>query len=312
MTIQQFQYVIAVANSKNFEDAAESCYVTQSTLSTMIKKLEDQLGLKIFNRKTKPVTITKEGEALIERFRIIINEVDQLKNLVQEIKGEMIGELKIGVIPTIAPYLLPLFINEFTERYPKIKLHVKELTTAQIRKMLANRSIDIGILALPIADKLLVEDPLYVEPFTVYDCTGEAPKRKITPEDLNFGKMCLLEEGHCLRTQVYDICEMSANILQDDQNLKFESGSMESLIKITESRKGMTILPQLASEDLKNSKRGEIVSFKEPVPVRSVGLLTHHFFAKKSLKSALMRIIKDSISKQIEAGGRVEVIQPVT
>lgn len=311
MTIQQFQYVIAVANSKNFEDAAESCCVTQSTLSTMIKKLEDQMGLKIFNRKTKPVTITKEGEELIERFRIIINEVDQLKNLVQEIKGEMIGELKIGVIPTIAPYLLPLFINEFTERYPKITLHVKELTTAQIRKMLASRSIDIGILALPIADKQLVEDPLYIEPFTVYDCTGEAPKRKITPEDLNFGKMCLLEEGHCLRTQVYDICEMSANILQDDQNLKFESGSMESLIKITESRKGMTILPHLASENLTNSQLGEIVSFKEPVPVRSVGLLTHQYFAKKSLKAPLIEIIQHAVSKKIQSDRRFQIIHPV-
>ena len=311
MNIQQFQYVLAVVDSKNFDAAAEKCCVTQSTLSTMINKFEDEISIKIFNRKTKPVTITKEGQQVIERLRIIINEVDLLNNVVQEIKGEMVGDLKIGIIPTIAPYLLPLFINDFVTKFPKVNFIIKEMTTEQIQKDLLIRDLDIGILALPLSHKDLSETPIYNEPFLIYDCTENKSRSKRSPTDLDFAKMCLLEEGHCLRTQIYDICQLSAGTVHDQANLKFESGSMESLIRITESREGITILPHLSFHSLDEDAKKDIISFKDPVPVRSIGLATHKFFVKKSLKKDLIEAIQKSVASLIPETDSVEVINPI-
>ena len=311
MNIQQFEYVLAVVDSKNFEDAAEKCYVTQSTLSTMINKFEDEIGVRIFNRKTKPVTLTQEGKQIVNRLRIITNEIDVLHNLVHEIKGEMTGDLKIGVIPTIAPYLLPLFVNDFANRFPKVNFIVKEMTTEEIQSNLLMRNIDVGILALPLYHKELDETPIYNEPFLIYDCTGNSSANAVSPYELDFSKMCLLEEGHCLRTQIYDICELSTKDIHEHANLKFESGSMESLIRITDARKGLTILPHLASHALAEPAKENLVQFKTPVPARSVGLVTHRFFVKQSLKKALVKSISESVAHLIPDLEALDVIDPV-
>ncbi|MCP4522354.1 MAG: LysR family transcriptional regulator [Cytophagales bacterium] len=311
MNIQQFQYVLAVVNSKNFEDAAETCCVTQSTLSTMINKFESEIGIRIFNRKTKPVTITVEGQQIIDRLKIITNEIDLLGNVIQEIKGEMVGDLKIGVIPTIAPYLLPLFIHDFAKYFPKVNITVKEMTTEQIEKELIFRNIDVGILALPLFNKELEETPIYNEPFFVYDCTGDKHDRGLSPDELDFSKICLLEEGHCLRTQIYSICELSSKKKQEQANLKLESGSIESLIRITEARKGLTILPHLAIHSLHENALESIVNFRKPIPARSIGLVTHKFFVKKSLKKSLVESIQHSVNDFIPDVGSLDFINPV-
>lgn len=311
MNIQQFQYVLAVVDSKNFEDAAERCFVTQSTLSTMINKFEAEIEMKIFNRKTKPVTVTQEGQKIIDRLRIIVNELAELNNVVQELKGEMVGELKIGVIPTLAPYLLPMFINQFSEKFPQVKLIVQEMTTEQIKQSLLVRSLDIGFLALPIAHKELNETSLFNEPFLVYDCSGKMKKNPVTSSDIDYSKICLLEEGHCLRTQVTDICSLSKDKHTTNHNFKFESGSMESLLRITESRKGLTILPYLATKNLSANNKQNIVPFKKPKPVRNIGMLTHHFFVKKALKEALVSIIKKEAERIIPNVDEEKVINPM-
>lgn len=299
MNIQQFQYVLAVVDLKNFEAAAEKCFVTQSTLSTMIGRFEDEIGIKIFNRKTKPVSITAEGEQIINRLRIVLNEIDVLDNVVQELKGEMVGELKMGVIPTIAPYLLPLFLTEFAERFPKVKILVKEMTTSEIQQALRMRNIDIGILAIPLDDEELEEVELYTEPFRVYDCTESEHEPKVSMKNLNYSKLCLLQEGHCLRTQVKQICELSSQLSDSDVNYEFESGSMDSLLRITRTRKGITIIPYLASVDMPKEERNKLVEFEAPVPVRTVGIVTHKFFVKKRLLKELKGIIQESISDLI-------------
>lgn len=299
MNIQQFQYVLAVVDFKNFEIAAEKCFVTQSTLSTMIRRFENEIDIKIFNRKTKPVSITVEGEAIIKRLRIVLNEVDALKNLMQELKGEMVGELKIAIIPTIAPYLLPLFLNDFTNTFPNIKMIVKEMTTSEIQKALRIRSIDIGILALPIEDPELNEIPLYSEPFLLYDCSGEITNSKISINNLDYSKLCLLQEGHCLRTQVQRICDLSDQCATKDTYFEFESGSMDSLFKVTKVRKGMTIIPYLASNDIPNEERTKIIEFSAPIPIRQVGIVTHKFFVKKKLLTKLKELILHSVLTDI-------------
>ncbi len=311
MNIQQFQYVLAVVDSKNFELAAERCFVTQSTLSTMIGRLEDEIGIKIFNRKTKPVSLTDEGSQIVNRLRIIINEVDSLENVVQEIKGEMIGELRIGVIPTIAPYLLPLFLSKFASQFPKVKMIIREMTTANIRKALLNRSLDIGILALPIDDPDLIEQELYTEPFMIYDCRKKKAVNKISINELDYSRLWLLQEGHCLRTQVYQICERSNKSPKNNLNFEFESGSMDSLLRFTKANKGMTIIPYLASLCFSGQEKENILEFKVPSPVRSVGLLTHKFFVKTKLANELQKNIRDSVSKLIPTYKATEVIKPI-
>jgi LysR family hydrogen peroxide-inducible transcriptional activator len=169
MNIQQLQYVLAVAENRHFELAAQKCFITQSTLSTMISKFEDEIGLQIFDRKNKPVSITTEGQIIIEQLKNIINDIEQLNELVKEIKGEIKGNLSISVIPTIAPYLLPLFMQSFASKFPDLNIKVKEQTTHEIIRNLKSRELDIGIISIPVEDKDIVEHKLYDEPFVFYD-----------------------------------------------------------------------------------------------------------------------------------------------
>ncbi|WP_299714708.1 hydrogen peroxide-inducible genes activator [uncultured Tenacibaculum sp.] len=312
MNIQQFQYVLAVVDLKNFEAAAEKCFVTQSTLSTMIGRFEKEIGIKIFNRKTKPVSITVEGEEIIKRLRILASEVDALNNLVQELKGEMIGELKIGIIPTVAPYLLPLFLTNFAEAFPKVKIIVREMTTSEIQKALKIRSIDVGVLALPLEDDMLNEVDLYSEPFVLYDCSEGDITSKISVNDIDYSKLCLLQEGHCLRTQVQRICDLSDQYTNRDENFEFESGSMDSLLRITRARKGMTILPYLATTDLSSDIKQRLIEFDKPIPVRKVGLVTHKFFVKKKLLSELKLLIQNSVIEHLpQKESEYKILKPL-
>lgn len=311
MNIQQFNYILAVVDEKNFEAAAERCFVTQSTLSTMIGRFESEIDIQIFNRKTKPVSVTPEGAAIIERLRVISHEVETLENLVQELKGEMIGELRIGVIPTVSPYLLPLFLADFAQKFPKVKVIAKELTTPQIQQALKLRNIDIGILALPLDDNDLIEEELFEEPFLVYDYTRELCPKKIAIDDLDYSNLWLLEEGHCLRAQVHQICELSKCSPNNKINFEFESGSMDSLLRFTKANKGMTIIPYLATIDLSEKEMSKLVSFKDPVPVRSVGLITHKFFVKKRMLQELKAIIQEVTKRRIPQGGKVKVLKPL-
>ena len=311
MNIQQFQYVLAVVDSKNFESAAEKCFITQSTLSTMIGRFENEIGIKIFNRKTKPVSLTIEGVEIIKRLRIIDKEIGQFNNLIQELKGEMVGELKIGIIPTVAPYLLPLFLSEFADKFPQVKIIVKETPTGEIIKALKNRSLDIGLLALPIEDIELSEQELYVEPFLVYDCRMDKSFSKISINNLDYSKLWLLQGGHCLRTQVYQICERSNQHSRNELNFEFESGSMDSLLRFTKSNYGMTIIPFLASTEFLNEDKKRILEFKTPVPSRSVGIITHKYFVKKRLANEIKKIIQNSVSKLLPKINETQIFKPL-
>jgi hypothetical protein len=173
MNIQQFQYILAVAEHKHFEIAAEKCCITQSTLSTMISKFEDEIGFKIFDRKKKPVQLTNEGKIILEQLTIIVNNIDQLKELTNEVKGEVTGSLTLSVIPTIAPFLLPLFLQDFATKFPNLKIKIREETTSEIVRKLKSRELDIGILSVPLNDKEIIEIKLYDEPFLFFDAENE-------------------------------------------------------------------------------------------------------------------------------------------
>ena len=311
MNIQQFQYILAVVDLKNFEAAAEKCFVTQPTLSTMIGRFEDEIGVKIFNRKTKPVSITPDGQHIIQRLRIISSEIETLNSVVQELKGEEVGELKIGIIPTIAPYLLPLFLKPFAELFPKVNISVQEMTTPQIQEALRARNLDIGILAIPINDDDLEEFPLYSEPFLVYDCRDGKHPTSISIDRLDYSNLWLLQEGHCLRAQVHQICELSNQHPKTKVNFQFESGSMGSLLRFTKANKGITIIPYLAAEDFSEEEKKYLVHFEQPTPVRSVGLLTHKYFSKRKLKRALIDVVKASVNDLIPLVEEQQIVDPL-
>lgn len=313
MNIQQFQYVLAVVDLRNFEAAAEKCFVTQSTLSTMIGKFEEEIGVQIFNRKTKPVSVTHEGAQIIERLRILTKEVDALKNLIQELKNEQEGELRISVIPTVAPYLLPLFLTTFTQAFPKLKMILTEATTAEIISGLNRRTIDVGILAVPLHEENLVELHLYYEPFLVYDCTSSSKRKKFTTaEALDYTKLWLMEEGHCLSTQVKKICDLSHKHSEKPLNIEFRAASMDSLLKFTKANLGITIVPYLAANDLRNDSESSVIAFAEPTPTRNISLVTHQHFVKKKLLKELQRIIQEAVAPHIPAIGKEKkVIKPI-
>lgn len=290
MNIQQFQYILAVNELKNFGKAADKCFITQSTLSTMIVRFEEEIGITIFDRKTKPVTVTKEGATIIQQLRIITKEINNLEQQVQAMKGQLTGDLKIGVIPTVAPYLLPRFLGPFTEQFPLIRFEISEMTTSTILKQLQSRQLDVGLASIPLKAPDLMEVPIYNEPFIFYDSQAEqqAPQRmdQIDPE-----RLWLLEEGHCLRTQVEKLCDFDQLRRQKASNLKYKSGTIDSLLRIVRMNKGLTFLPQMATLDFPAGEQEKLHTLGNPVPVRTIGLVVHRHFVKKQILEHLQKAI---------------------
>ncbi|MGH1516451.1 hydrogen peroxide-inducible genes activator [Chryseobacterium sp. JK1] len=292
MNFHQLGYVMAVCEEKNFMEAAEKCNVTQSTLSTMILKLEEEIGISIFDRKTKPVQLTKEGSLLVEKMKLIIKEVDDFKEVVKELKGELTGELKIGVIPTVAPFVFPLFLYEFSRKFPMITLTIREDVTENIKRDILNRTLDIGFLSLPIENNDLVQMPLYDEHYKLYSYVENEliEKEKIDLRDINKEKLWLLAEGHCMRTQIEELCSMNREV-KEWENLHYEAGSIDTLVRLVKQTKGLTLLPYLSTIDFTEEEKKYLFSFMDPVPARKIGLLTHKHFVKQKL----LKIIRDEI-----------------
>lgn len=299
MNIQQFQYVLAVAEHRHFETAAEKCHVSQSTLSTMILKFEDEIGISIFDRKKRPMEITREGELIIERLKIIIKEIENLNELTHEIRGVVKGHIKIGCIPTVAPFLLPLFLIDFVNAYPKLKIEVHEITTDEIVRRLKSRELDIGIVSTPINEPELEERSLYSEPFVLYDAGNKRPDNLIAA-NIDMDNFWLMEEGHCLRSQILDVCNRKDSAINSSLNINFKAASIGSLIRFVKANKGRTLLPALATANFSTEELKFVHHFKEPVPFRTIGLITHHHFPKERLLDVLQKKILNKIGQHQE------------
>ncbi|MFO7446872.1 MAG: LysR substrate-binding domain-containing protein [Ignavibacteriaceae bacterium] len=297
MNIQQLEYIVAVDRHRHFARAAEACFVTQPTLSTMIQKLEEELGIVLFDRTRQPVIPTEIGKEIIEQARKILSEAGKLKELVSESRGSLKGELKIGIIPTLAPYLLPLFLRNFLVEYPNVKVKINEMTTNQIVKNLSRDSLDVGILATPLNVEGLREVHLFYERFMIFVSGNEKvlKKKYLLPEDIDVNRLWLLEEGHCLRSQMLNLCELREKE-SEFNNLEYEAGSIESLLKIVEMNSGLTVVPELAVLNFDKEKRRQIRFFRAPVPVRQISLVTYRHFVKNNLLKAL----KAEIVKGVE------------
>lgn len=305
MTLQQFNYIIAVDNERHFARAAEACHVTQPTLSMMIQKLEDELDLQIFDRSKQPVMPTTEGKLLIEQARVILQEVGKFKEISNSSRDEVSGELKVGIIPTLASYLMPLFIREFLHKYPLVKLIVEEINTERIIKSLKKGMLDVGILATPLHEASILEQPIFYEEFFLY--TPQAQKKNfIVPEEINPHELLLLEEGHCLRGQVMNLCELRRN---EDKRLVYQSGSLETLIHLVDSEQGITILPELAALRLSPEKQKQLTRFQNPSPVREISLIKHRSFVKSRLIDLLGEEILLHLPKSLKKKKEMQVVE---
>lgn len=291
MNIQQLEYIVAVDQYRQFAKAAEHCFVTQPTLSMMIQKFEDEIGLKIFDRSKLPVTVTNEGQEIIIRAKKILSEIKQIKDYSKEIKGDVKGELRIGIIPTLAPYLLPLFLKSFSDAYPDLKLVIRELMTDDLLNHLKSSEIDVAILAGPINEKDLTEVSLFKEPFYVYGSFSKDVKKQfIAPQQLKTEQLWLLEEGHCFRNQVMNFCELRNNY-QKESLISYEAGSIETLINLVDKYEGITIVPHLAVNHLKKNQSIRVHEFANPKPCRQISIVIENNYPRIKIINALKEFI---------------------
>jgi LysR family hydrogen peroxide-inducible transcriptional activator len=310
MTITQLKYVLAVAEHKNFTLAAEKCFVTQPTLSMQIQKIEEELSIQIFDRTKKPIQLTDIGQKIVNQAKNIVNEADRIQDIVEQQKGFIGGEFRLGIIPTIMPTLLPMFLNNFIKKYPKVKLIIEELNTQEIITKLNNGHLDAAIAATPLMEEKIKEIVLYFEPFVAYipESHHNFQKEEMEVSDLNLDEILLLQDGHCFRNGILNLCK---NVNKNEINhFQIESGSFETLIKLANEGLGTTLLPYLHTLDLKDSDKVKLRHFKEPKPAREVSLI----FPKSELKMHLIDALRSTIAGVIKGAivfQNVQIISPI-
>ena len=310
MTITQLYYVLAVAEHQNFTKAAEKCFVTQPTLSMQIQKLEDQLDVQIFDRSKKPIELTEIGKKIVQQAKNIVNEADRIQDIVDQQKGFIGGEFRLGIIPTIMPTLLPMFLKTFIKRYSKVKLKIEELTTEEIIQRIIDGHLDAAIAATPLEYDVIIERPLYYEPFVAYVPVQHRlhKKENINAGDLDIKDMLLLEDGHCFREGIINLCKAFKD--HEDDQFQLESGSIEMLVKLSDEGLGMTMLPYLHTLDMNEKEKTKLRYFDDPVPAREVSLIYHKSELKMQIIEALKKVISGIIRGAI-AFQNVEIISPV-
>ncbi len=310
MNLQQLDYIIAVDTHRHFLLAAKKCFVTQATLSMMIQKLEAELGVKIFDRSKKPVRPTDIGKKIIAQAHRIAAEAARVKELIKEEKGEVNGELRIGIIPTLAPYLLPLFLKKFVSDYPQVKLLINEFTTGTIIKQLKAGQLDAGILATPLNDNSLKEQVMFYEKYFLYvnDKESGFSKQYVLPVDIDINRLWLLEEGHCMRSQILNLCELKKQH-QMEEMIQYQAGSIETLKNLVQKNFGITIIPELATYDLTASQKKRLRYFKPPTPVREISIVTHRQYIKDKLIDVLKETILAVIPEEMKGNKKINVLE---
>lgn len=308
MTLVQLEYIVAVDTYRSFVGAAEKCFVTQPTLSMQVQKLEEMLNVKIFDRSRQPVIPTEIGAQIIEQARIVLQESHKVKEIINSQQQDIAGEIRVGIIPTLAPYLLPQVIASMMEKYPGLKLMIWEYTTEDIIHHLKTGVLDCGLLATPLVDDAITEDPLFYENFVTYISKNSKlfKKKTIDPDDLESENMWLLNERHCMRSQVLNICRSTKeNRLQ---GLTYNTGSVETLIRMVDLNNGATIIPELALADLNPKQLSKIRPFKNPEPVREISLVTHKNFIKKRMLNAFKEEIMEVVPKTMKTKKKKDII----
>ncbi|MEK2646065.1 hydrogen peroxide-inducible genes activator [Bdellovibrio sp. BCCA] len=301
MTLTQLEYILAVVDTGSFSQAARQCHVTQPTLSMQIQKLEDELGVVIFDRTKQPIKPTSIGEEILQQARLVVKGSQHLKEIVDDAKGSLKGELRIGIIPTLAPYLLPLFLKKMKDVYKNLHLTFEELQTETMVEKIRSHNLDLGIVVTPIDDLNIASHVLFYEPFMAYFAKGHPllNKKSIDEKDLSVDDVLLLNEGHCFREQSLSLCRNKKQIVSADKTFTFESGSLETLKKLVDQGENFTLLPWLATFDVQDKKR--LRAFSDPIPTREVSLIHGPHFQRKALLKALVENIKKNLPEGLSS-----------
>ena len=310
MTITQLHYVLAVAEYQNFTLAAQKSFVTQPTLSMQVQKLEDELDILIFDRGKKPIGVTEVGEKIVAQAKNIVNEANRIKDIVDQDKGFIGGDFILGIIPTIMPTLLPMFLKAFITKYPRVNLIIKEQSTESLIRNIQDGHLDAAIAATPLEIEFIKERPLYYEPFVGYVPKSHrlGKSEKLTPEDLDVSDVLLLQDGHCFRDGIINLCKASKNMR--DEHFQLESGSFETLVNLADEDMGMTLLPYLNTLELDDVKKKNLKYFDNPPPAREVSLIYHKSELKIQITEALRDVISGIVRGAI-AFQDVKIISPI-
>lgn len=298
MTLQQLEYIVAIDQQRNFSRAAEQCHVTQATLSAMVKKLEEEISLVIFDRKKQPVVVTEAGKPIIDQARVVLREMSLLQDLTQLDDQALSGTVRIGVIPTVSNALLPLVLQPILTTYPDLALELEERTTDEIIRLLHSDQLDMGILATPLNDSSLEEEIMYYEAMLVYGVT-DPEKEFVLPKDLSERSVWLLEEGHCFRNQTMTICDIQEKA--GPNNVRFEGNSFDTLLALTDQFGGYTLVPELYAKQMTPDRLQKVRPFRKPLPVREVSIVYHRPYARRKTIDALASCIRDIVQPKLLA-----------
>lgn len=296
MTIVQLEYLLAVANFGSFSVAAEHCFVTQPSLSMQIKSLEDELGVMLLDRSKKPVIPTEAGEAVLAQAREALREYNSIKEVVARIKGEMSGRMRLGVIPTIAPYMLHKFIPDFVQRYPKVELEIREMKTEYIIDALNRDRIDAALVAGGTCGDGILEYDLFDDRFFAY-VSPDSPlynKSNIRIEDIDMRDLILLSAGNCMRDQVLELCQARKGV---PAHYSFESGSLDTLMRIVDCTSCMTVIPEMAVEYVPKERRSQVKNLLKGASSRKISLAIRRTYVKKSIVDALKETILECVAR---------------
>lgn len=310
MTIVQLEYIIAVDTHRHFVTAAEACHVTQPTLSMQIKKLEEELAITIFDRNKQPIEPTAIGKQIIEQAKTVTRGRDRINELISDTRNDISGEVRIGIIPTIASYLVPLFIPQLAAKYPKLIILVEELMTHEVVEKMNHGQIDIGIVSTPLTEAGIEEIPIYYEPFVLFVSEQHKlfKKDKISSRDLNLEEMWLLTDGHCFRNHIINLCG-EQNYYPKKLKFGYKTGSVDVLMKFVEHDYGYTLLPYLATLDIADHRKKRLREFKEPTPKREISIIVPEGFLKRKLIEAIKTEIIVNIPKELKNLDNGKVIQ---
>lgn len=294
MTITQLEYIVALAEHQNFSKAADFCCVSQPSLSMQIQKLEEELNVVIFNRKAKPICPSPQGEEILQTARRILVDAKSILSLSKGWSADVSGSVSIGVIPTIAPYLIPKFLSKFQKSFPQLSIRIAETTTENIKKELKAGKLDIGILVTPLNEEF-IEIPLYYEELFLYSnaCNSLGEIDKILDPE----KLWLLEEGHCLSNQVNSICNMQ-NRQHVESRIAYDTGSLETIVRLAEDGNGQTIIPQMLINYLDPTNQNKVFDLPSPSPVREISIVHTNQYTRKGIIQAFKKAILAEIPEE--------------
>ncbi|QIA09771.1 LysR substrate-binding domain-containing protein [Draconibacterium halophilum] len=310
ITLTQLEYIVAVDTHRHFGKAAEACFITQPTLSMQIKKLEEDLEIIIFDRSKQPLIPTDVGIRIVEQARVVLKQAEEVNNIVKDHKNQVSGMLRIGIIPTLAPYLLPIFVGNYKKKYPNIFIKVVEATTENIINLLHKDLIDVGILVTPLHEEKILEKPLFYEEMLIYANSGHKlhKQKEITVEDIATPEIWLLSDGHCFRNQVVNLCSYLGTT--DSQlPFHFEAGSLETLMNIVDREGGITLIPELAKATMSQKRAYNVENFTNLKPLREVSLVYSRHYAKHKLINLLWREIKESVPEELQDENRGTIVE---